>query len=225
MAEAKVRAVMAWSGGKDSSYALWRLLQDPRYEIAGLLTTLTSDYDRITMHGVRRELLEAQADRLGLPLYPVYITPGAANAEYERAMGEAVQRLLADGVRACAFGDLYLEDVRAYRERMLAGTGIEPLFPVWGQDTGALARSVISDGFRAVLTCVDPRQVPAALAGREFDHGLLDELPEGADPCAERGEFHTFVYDAPHFSSPIPVTRGETVERQGFVFTDLLLAA
>jgi uncharacterized protein (TIGR00290 family) len=213
---------MAWSGGKDSSYALWRLLQDDRYEVVGLLTTLTDTYDRISMHGVRRELLDAQARALGLPVYAVYIPVVASNEQYEEAMGSAVQSVLADGVRACAFGDLYLEDVRAYRERMLSGTGIQPLFPLWGEDTTKLARQVIADGFRAVLTCVDPRQVPRELAGREFDERLLGQLPASADPCAERGEFHTFVYDAPHFAKPIPFTRGEVVERDGFVFADLL---
>lgn len=213
---------MSWSGGKDSSYALWRLLQDERYEVAGLLTTLTDEYDRISMHGVRRELLDAQARELGLPVYPVYIPPAASNGQYEDAMGRAVQQLLANGVRACAFGDLYLEDVRAYREKMLSGTRIEPVFPLWGEDTAKLARQVITDGFRAVLTCVDPRQVPSGLAGREYDGQLLDELPEGADPCAERGEFHTFVYDAPHFATPVAFTLGEIVERDGFVFADLL---
>jgi uncharacterized protein (TIGR00290 family) len=213
---------MAWSGGKDSSYALWRLLQDDRYEVVGLLTTLTDTYDRISMHGVRRELLDAQARALGLPVYAVYIPVVASNEQYEEAMGSAVQSVLADGVRACAFGDLYLEDVRAYRERMLSGTGIQPLFPLWGEDTTKLARQVIADGFRAVLTCVDPRQVPRELAGREFDERLLGQLRASADPCAERGEFHTFVYDAPHFAKPIPFTRGEVVERDGFVFADLL---
>ncbi len=212
---------MAFSGGKDSSYALWRLMQDDEYEVAGLLTTLTEGYDRISMQGVRRALLDAQCEALGLPLYPVYIPGAASNEAYQQAMGSAVQRLLADGFRACAFGDLFLEDVRAYREQMLAGSGLSPLFPIWGQPTAELACRMIDDGFRAVLTCVDPKAISASFAGREFDQSLLSDLPPGTDPCAERGEFHTFVYDAPHFAHPIPFVRGEVVERDGFVFADL----
>lgn len=219
-----VRAVMAFSGGKDSSYALWRMMRDEHYEVAGLLTTLTEDYDRITMHGIRRELLDAQAETLGLPVRTVYIPRKASNSAYEEAMGAAVRQMLADGVEAVAFGDLFLEDVRAYREKMLAGTGLEPLFPLWGEDTAALARGMIADGFRAVLTCVDAAALPATFAGREFDASLLADLPPGADPCAERGEFHTFVYDAPHFRAPIAFERGEVVEREGFVFADLVPA-
>jgi uncharacterized protein (TIGR00290 family) len=215
---------MAFSGGKDSSYALWRLMQDDRYEVAALLTTLTEDYDRISMQGVRRSLLEAQAEALGLALYPVYIPRAASNDVYEEAMGACVERLVAEGFRSCAFGDLFLEDVRAYRERMLEGSGLDTIFPIWGEDTGALAHRMIADGFRAVITCVDPRAVPKSFAGREFDESLLRDLPEGCDPCAERGEFHTFVYDGPHLSAPIRIRRGEVVERDGFVFADLLPA-
>jgi uncharacterized protein (TIGR00290 family) len=213
---------MAFSGGKDSTYALWRLMRDDRYEVAGLLTTLTEGYDRISMQGVRRSLLNAQAEVLGLPLYPVYIPQAASNEAYEQAMGAMVERLVGDGFNACAFGDLFLEDVRDYRERMLAGTGLNPVFPIWGEDTNRLARKMIEHGFRAVLTCVDPKAIPASLAGREFDEALLTDLPAGTDPCAERGEFHTFVYDAPHFAHPIAFTRGEVVERDGFVFADLI---
>lgn len=219
-----MRTVVAWSGGKDSAYALYRLLSDERYEVCALLTTLTGGYERVSMHGVRRELLYAQAEALGLPVEPVYIPQGATNAAYEEAMGVAVSRLVAGGIGACAFGDLFLEDVRAYRERMLAGSGLRPVFPLWGMDTAALARTVIREGFRAVIVCVDPRQVAAGLAGRQFDESLLAELPASADPCAERGEFHTFVYDAPHFRAPVPIRRGAVVEREGFVFCDLLLA-
>jgi len=219
-----VKTVMAWSGGKDSACALWRLQRDERYEVTGLLTTLTEGFDRISMHGVRRELLGAQARALDLPVYEVWIPQGASNTAYEQRMGEAVRQMISDGVDAMAFGDLFLEDVRAYRERMLEPTGLEPLFPLWGAPTAALARRIIADGFRAVLACVDPRAVPAEFAGREYDEALLDEMPPEADPCAERGEFHTFVYDAPNFASPIAHTRGEVVEREGFVFADLLPA-
>lgn len=215
---------MAFSGGKDSSYALWRLLNDDRYEVAGLLTTFTEDYDRVTMQGIRHELLDAQAEALGLAVLPVYIPSNAGNTAYESAMGEAVQRMLDGGVQAIAFGDLFLEDVRTYREKMLSGTGLDPVFPIWGEDTAALAPRMIADGFRAVVSCVDLAKLSITFASREFDASLLDDLPEGADPCAERGEFHTFVYDAPHFRAPIPFTRGEVVEREGFAFADLLPA-
>ena len=218
------KAVMAWSGGKDSACALWWLQQDDRYEITGLLTTLTEGFDRISMHGVRRELLAAQARALGLPVYEVWIPQGASNATYEQRMGAMIKQVVSDGVKAVAFGDLFLEDIRAYREKMLAPTGLEPLFPLWGAPTAALARRMIADGFRAVLACVDPRAVPAEFAGREYDEALLDEMPPEADPCAERGEFHTFVYDAPNFAAPIKIRRGEVVEREGFVFADLLPA-
>jgi uncharacterized protein (TIGR00290 family) len=176
------------------------------------------------MHGVRRELLTAQSQALGLPVYEVWIPQGASNADYEQRMGETVRQMTSDGVAAVAFGDLFLEDIRAYREKMLAPTGLEPLFPLWGAPTAALARRIIADGFRAVLACVDPRAVPAEFAGREYDEALLEEMPPEADPCAERGEFHTFVYDAPNFTAPIAITRGEVVEREGFVFADLLPA-
>ena len=215
---------MAWSGGKDSACALWRLQQDNRYEITGLLTTLTEGFDRISMHGVRRELLAAQAQALGLPGYAVWIPQGASHEIYEQRMGAMIERIVSEGVEAVAFGDLFLEDIRAYREKMLSPTGLEPLFPLWGAPTAALARRIIADGFRAVLTCVDPRAVPAEFAGREYDETLLGEMPPEADLCAERGEFHTFVYDAPNFAAPIAFTRGDVVEREGFVFADLLPA-
>ena len=176
------------------------------------------------MHGVRRELLAAQAQALDLPVYEVWIPQAASDAVYEQRMGAAVQRMVSDGIEAVAFGDLFLEDVRAYREKMMAPTGLEPLFPLWGAPTAALARRIIADGFRAVLACVDPRAVPAEFAGREYDEALLDEMPAEADPCAERGEFHTFVYDAPNFASTIAIRRGEVVEREGFIFADLLPA-
>lgn len=216
---------MAWSGGKDSAVALHRLQQDGRYEVAGLLTTLTEGYNRISMHGVREELLRAQAEALGLKLYPVWIPQACINPVYEAAMRKAIDEIKADGVTAIGHGDLFLEDVREYREKMLAGSGIEPLFPIWGEDTTKLSRWVIANGFKATIVSVDPKQVPATIAGRAYDDALLDELPATADPCAERGEFHTFVHDAPNFRAPIEVTSGEVVERDGFVFADLLPAA
>ncbi len=212
---------MAWSCGKDSAYALWRLQCDPRFEVVALLTTLTEGYRRVSMSGVRRELLLAQAESLGLGLYESWIPQRCPNELYERAMAEAIERLRADGVRAIAFGDLYLEDVRAYRERMMSGTGLELLFPLWGEDTRALPARMLAEGFRARVVCVDTAKLPASMAGREYDEAFLRELPEGVDPCGENGEFHTFVYDGPGFRFPIAVEAGETVERDGFAFADL----
>jgi uncharacterized protein (TIGR00290 family) len=217
----KKKAVMAWSSGKDSAVALWRLQRDTGVEVVGLLTTLTAGYDRISMHGVRQALLEAQAEALGLKVYPVWIPPNANNEVYEERMSQAVETLLGDGVTAVGFGDLFLEDVRAYRERMLAGTGLRPVFPIWGEDTREFSRWLVENGFQATLTCIDPRVLPPDFAGRAYDEALLDELPEGVDPCGENGEFHTFVHDAPNFRHEIAVTVGETVEREGFWFADL----
>lgn len=216
------KLVLCWSGGKDSALALHRLKQEGRYEVTGLLTTVTRGFDRISMHGVRDELLTAQACALGLPLHRVWIPPACVNAEYQSAMGLAIERLMAEGVTAMGFGDLFLEDIRRYREAQLAPTGLAPVFPLWGQDTAVLARTLIAEGFRARLCCVDPKKVPAAWAGRDYDAALLSEIPPDVDPCAENGEFHTFVYAAPNFRAPIAHTVGERVERDGFAFVDLL---
>ena len=205
--------------------ALWRLQQDQRFDVVGLLTTLTSGYDRISMQGVRRVLLEAQAEVLGLKVYPVWIPPRCSNEAYETEMSHAVETLQGEGVGAVAFGDVFLEDVRAYRERRLAPTGLQPLFPMWGEDTSALSRWFIANGFRATLTCVDPRALSPGFVERPYDEALLAELPAGVDPCGENGEFHTFVHQAPNFRQSIPITVGERVERDGFVFADLLPAA
>jgi uncharacterized protein (TIGR00290 family) len=215
------RVVMCWSCGKDSATALYRLQHDPDYEVTGLLTTLTEGYGRVSMSGVRSELLQQQAEALGLPVREVWIPPACVNAVYEARMGEAVEQLQADGVEGVAFGDLFLEDVRQYRERQMAPTGLECVFPIWREDTAALARWMTGH-LRATIVCVDPRQVPGELAGREYDDALLAELPTTADPCGERGEFHTFVRDAPNFRSPIEVLPGEVVEREGFWFADLI---
>lgn len=220
----RTKTVMAWSGGKDSAAALWRLLQDPRWEVVGLLTTLTRGYDRISMQGVRRELLLAQAEALALPVHEVWIPPRCPNERYEAAMAEAIQRLKDQGVEAIAFGDLFLEDIRAYRERMLAPTGLRPLFPIWGADTGRLARRLLREGFRAFVCCVDPRRLAPEFAGRPYDDAFLDDLPDGVDPCGENGEFHTFVHRAPIFRRPIPVAVGQRVERDGFWYADILPA-
>jgi len=216
--------VLSWSGGKDSALALNALSRDPAVEVVGLLTSVTSSYDRISVHGVRRSMLEAQIERLGLPLFEISLSPNCTNDAYEaafRAALEEIRRELPD-VAHIAFGDLFLEDVRAYRERLLAGSGFEPLFPIWGLDTASLARRFIADGFTARLVCVDTTQLDGTFAGRLFDEQLLADLPVTADPCGERGEFHTFVSDGPPFSAPIPYRVGETVLRdERFMFCDI----
>lgn len=214
--------VLCWSGGKDSALALHALLRDDRYEVAGLVTTLTREYGRISMHGVRRELLQAQAASLGLPLTEALIPRDASNADYEASMAAALDEWRSRGVVTVAFGDLFLADIRAYRERQMAALDFDCLFPVWGLDTTQLAQRFIHDGFRARVCCVDPRQIPADLCGRDFDAGFLNDLPPGADPCGENGEFHTFVYDGPDFSAPIEPACGDVVSRDGFWYCDLI---
>lgn len=216
------RTLIAWSSGKDSAWALHELRRRAEVEVVGLLTTVTAPYARVSMHAVRESLLEQQAAAAGLPLWKVPIPAPCPNEEYERAMGGAVAEARAHGVTHVAFGDLFLEDVRAYRERQLAGSGLEPLFPLWGRPTPELAREMIEAGVGARLTCIDPRVLPSALAGARFDAALLAALPPGADPCGERGEFHTFVCSGPMLARPIVVQPGEVVERDGFVFADLV---
>jgi uncharacterized protein (TIGR00290 family) len=217
--------ILSWSGGKDSALALHALSQDPSFDVVGLLTSVTSEYDRISIHGVRRALLEAQARHLGLPLHEIALQPNTTNDAYEAAFLGALAAIRRDrpDVAHIAFGDLFLADVRAYRERMLAQTGWTPRFPLWGLDTSALARQFIDDGFDARLVCVDTTQLDGAFAGRHYDAPLLAELPSSVDPCGERGEFHTFVSDGPPFSAAVPYTCGEQVLRDGrFMFCDLL---
>jgi uncharacterized protein (TIGR00290 family) len=220
------KALVAWSSGKDSAFALHeaRRRRGDELEIVGLLTTLTEDYGRVSMHGVREELLDLQAGALGLPCRKVRIPAGCVNAEYERAMGAAVAAARAEGIERIVFGDLFLEDVRAYRERMLAGSGIEPVFPLWGRPTPALAAEMVSSGLEARIVCVDPRRLAPSFAGRSFDAAFLAELPEGVDPCGENGEFHTCVIGGPMFERPVRAVPGETVSRDGFVFSDLRVA-
>ncbi|MGH7720058.1 MAG: ATP-binding protein [Gemmatimonadaceae bacterium] len=212
---------VSWSGGKDSALALHAIRADPSLRVEALVTTITDGYDRISMHGVRRSLLDVQVAALGVSLVEARIPIDASNASYEAAMTSALSGLQARGISRVVFGDLFLADVREYRERLLAGVGMRGLYPLWLRDTRELAEQFIESGFRAILACVDPRQVPAALCGREFDHALLSDLPKDADPCGERGEFHTFVYDGPIFETPIAVERGEVVKRGGFWFQDL----
>ncbi len=218
------RALLSWSSGKDSAWAL-RVLEAHEVEVVGLLTTLNRAFDRVAMHAVRRELVEAQAESLDIPLRPVPLPWPCSNADYERIMEETCRQARAEGIEAIVFGDLYLADVRAYRERQLQGTGLVPLFPLWGIPTDALARDMVAGGLRARVTCVDPKVLPATFAGREYDMAFLADLPAGVDPCGEKGEFHSFVYAGPMFRSPIPILSGEVAARDGFVFADLLLDA
>ncbi len=220
----KPRVLLSWSSGKDSAWALHELRRRGDVEVVGLVTTLNEAFGRVAMHGVRAELVQAQAAAVGLPLWPVPLPWPCSNEQYETRMRALVQKARAEGVTAFAFGDLFLADIRAYRERQLAGTGLAPLFPIWGtaNDTPALARAMIAAGFRATLTCVDPKRLSPAFAGREFDSALLADLPADVDPCGENGEFHTFCHGGPIFDRAIPVRVGDVVERDGFCFADLL---
>lgn len=219
---ARESVLFCWSGGKDSAMALRELLQREDVRIVALLTTVTETYDRISMHGVRRELLERQAEYIGLPLETVLIPPRCSNPVYEARMEEALRMYLGQGVREVAFGDIFLEDLRAYREKTLASIGMTALFPIWKRDTRELARSFLADRFRAFTVCIDSRVLAPGFVGRELDECFFNDLPRHVDPCGENGEFHTFVFDGPIFSQPIPVRTGEIVTREGFVFCDLL---
>ena len=220
------RVVISWSGGKDSAWTLHTLRQHPKeYVVIGLLTTINQQFNRIAIHGVRRELLEAQALATGLPSWVVPLPSPCTNEHYERRVTNALHFMQRLGVDAIAFGDLYLQDIRSYREARFGGLGLDLLFPLWGIATKDLSRMMIDSGLKARLTCVDPRAVPAEYAGREYNERLLRDLSPSVDPCAENGEFHTFVYDGPIFRSPIIIRTGETVEREGFVFADLLPGA
>ena len=221
---AKPKVVVSWSSGKDSAWTLHRLRAENDVEVIGLLTTITKDFGRVSMHAVRETLLEAQAAAADLPLFRVAIPSPCPNEVYEEAMARAVDEIVAEGAEQIAFGDLFLEDIRRYREDKLAPTAIDPIFPIWGLDTADLAHAMVEGGVRATITCVDPKQIDPAFAGRAFDHSLLNDLPAGADPCGENGEFHSFVHAGPMFSGPIAVEVGETVERDGFVFADVMPA-
>jgi uncharacterized protein (TIGR00290 family) len=212
---------MSWSSGKDSAFALAAARAEPDVDVVGLLVTMNAEADRVAMHAVRRQLVLAQADRLGLPVHLVELPWPCSNERYEELMQGAVDQAVAEGVEEVVFGDLFLEDIRSYREQALAGTGLRPRFPLWRRPTTQLARDMLAAGVKAVLTCVDPAKVPAELAGRQWDDDLLAELPDGVDPCGENGEFHTFVWDGPGFREPIAVEPGPVVERDGFVFADV----
>ena len=217
-----IKAALSWSSGKDSAWTLHLLRQDPTIQVVALITTFNTSADRVAMHAVRRQLVHLQADRVGLPLWEVELPWPCSNEQYELRMGELCKRATAAGVTAIAFGDLFLQDIRDYRIRQLQGTGLTPLFPVWEIPTGELARDMVAAGVKATLTCVDPRKLDRSFAGREFGPDLLGDLPDGIDPCGENGEFHTFVHAGPVFSSPLQVRTGEVVERDSFVFADVL---
>ena len=215
------KAILCWSSGKDSAWALHVLRQQGNVDVVALLTTISQVYDRVAMHAVRSVLLHTQAEEVGIPLWPVFIPSPCSNAEYEAAMGAALDRACSCGITVAAFGDLFLQDLRDYREMKMAGTGIQPIFPIWGIPTDILAREMVSGGLRARLTCINPKELAPCFAGREFDFALLDALPETVDPCGEQGEFHTFAYDGPMFRHPVAIESGEIIERDGFVFADL----
>jgi uncharacterized protein (TIGR00290 family) len=219
------KILLSWSTGKDSAWALHILRQQGQYEIAGLVTTINAAFDRVAMHSTRRTLLETQAHAAGLPLITAPLPWPCSNADYELAMKRVCDQAVAEGVTGVAFGDLFLTDVRAYRERQLAGTGLEPIFPIWDCPTDKLAHEMVRSGLQAKLVCVDPKQLSQDFVGRDFDQALLNDLPVGVDPCGEKGEFHSFVYAGPMFSREIAVTPGEKIERDGFWFCDVLPAA
>jgi|SRR5215469_4477399 len=216
------RILLSWSSGKDSAWSLYLLQQQKQYEIAGLLTTFNGVADRVAMHGVRRSLVEAQAQAAGIPLWEVPLPSPCSNADYEDAMRGACEKAVDAGIESIAFGDLFLADIRAYREGQLRGSGLEPLFPVWGLPTKDLAHEMIAAGVRAKLTCIDSEQLAAEFAGRDFDGSLLAQLPAAVDPCGENGEFHSFVYAGPMFRRSIPVRMGDIVYRERFVFADIM---
>lgn len=221
-----MKILLSWSTGKDSAWSLHLLHQQYPGAVAGLLTTVNEAFDRVAMHAVRRTMLQAQADAAGLPLHVVNMPWPCSNEQYEAAMRTAIAGFLRDGFTHVAFGDLFLEDVRRYRETRLEGTGLTPLFPVWKtKSTADLAREMIASGLKAYLTCVDPRKLDRSFAGRAFDQALLNDLPPAVDPCGENGEFHTFVWDGPMFHRPVGAAVGEIVERDNFVFADICVRA
>jgi uncharacterized protein (TIGR00290 family) len=216
-----MKVLLSWSSGKDSAWTLHKLKQDSTVEIGGLLTTMNEAFDRVAMHAVRRTLLEAQSRAAGIPLRTIPLPWPCTNEDYEARMRAAVSQAVDEGFTHVAFGDLFLEDVRRYREDKLAGTGLTPIFPLWGVPTSALAEEMVDGGLRAILTCINPKHLDRSFAGREFDRTLLRDLPAGVDPCGERGEFHSFAYAGPMYNSAIAATAGDVVDRDGFVFADV----
>lgn len=218
----KQPVVFCWSGGKDSALALFELRRSADYEVVALVTTLTREFDRISMHGVRRDLLHRQAAAIGLPIAEVWISQGASNAEYEAEMGRTLAGFRQRSICSVAFGDIFLEDLRAYRERQLAGLGMQALFPIWKRDTHELMDTFLAAGFRSITCCIDTRKLDDSFVGRDIDRRFLHDLPAGVDPCGENGEFHSYACAGPLFADAIPVRRGETVRRDSFLFCDLL---
>lgn len=216
----KKKVIVSWSSGKDSAFMLYQLLQNPNYNVVGLLTTVTTGYERVAMHGVRESLLEAQARQMNLPLYKIQIPPNCPNEKYQAIMANTIEKLEEMRVAYMAFGDLFLEDIKQYREKQLENTQLEPLFPLWQRPTQQLAQQYLDGGFKAVVTCVDPKQIPADFVGQEYNQDFINRLPPSADLCGENGEFHTFVYDGPIFVEAISITKGESVLRDGFWFCD-----
>ena len=215
------KVLLSWSSGKDSAWTLHMLRQRTDVEVVGLLTTINTQFNRVAMHGTRKALLEAQAKAAALPLWEVPLPWPCSNDIYEQAMAAACNSALASGIKTIAFGDLYLEDLRKYREERLRGTGLTPIFPLWGRNTGKLIAEMLDGGLRARIVCVDPAKVPADFAGSDLDYNLLQRFPAGVDPCGENGEFHTFAYAGPMFSEAIAIESGETVTRDGFVYADV----
>lgn len=220
----KQKTLISWSTGKDSAWSTYQLQQRDDIELVGCLCTINKEYQRTAMHAVRVELLKAQAAALNLPLTIIELPNPCSNEEYQQIMGDATRDIIEQGVELMSFGDLYLEDIRDYRIKNLSGTGVEPIFPLWQKPTKELAQAMIAGGLKTVITCVDPKQLDPSFAGRVFDEAFLADLPEGVDPCGENGEFHSFVYDGPMFSAPIDIKVGEVVERDGFVFADVVPA-
>ena len=217
----KRRILMSWSSGKDSAWALYKLQQDPEIDIDGLFCTVNIEFNRVAMHAVRVELLQQQAKFIGLPLKIIEIPYPCSNDLYEEIMAQFVEDAKKTNIEHFAFGDLYLEDVRNYREEKLNGSGIKPIFPIWGIPTDQLSRQMIRSGIKAVITCVDPKQIPEEFIGREYDDSFLNDLPEGVDPCGEKGEFHSFVFDGPMFKKHMEISLGNVVHRDGFIFIDV----
>jgi len=218
------RILLSWSSGKDSAWALHVLRQQGNFEVVGLLTTFNQEADRVAMHAVRRELVVRQAELMGFPLWPVLLPWPCPNEQYESLMAQTCAKAVSEGIEAIAFGDLFLQDVRTYRERQMRGTGLEPIFPIWGMPTLELAREMIASALQAKLTCVDTRKLSGEFGGRDFDAAFLASLPKGIDPCGENGEFHSFVYAGPMLKSALPIVIGETVLQDGFRFVDLMAA-
>ncbi|MDH5611018.1 MAG: adenine nucleotide alpha hydrolase [Gammaproteobacteria bacterium] len=217
------KTMMSWSSGKDSAWALYQLQNNPEIDLVGLFCTINKEFNRVTMHGVRVELLQKQADNIGLPLEIIEIPYPCSNIEYEQIMGEFVEKAKKMHIENFAFGDLFLEEVRNYREEKLKNSGIKAIFPIWGIPTDELSRKMITNGLRTIITCINPKQTPDKFIGKEFDDNFLASLPETIDPCGENGEFHSFVFDGPMFKEKINIVLGDIVQRDDFVFADILL--